>query len=448
MSVDIEGTIYKLLNKEKFLGVWGLGYIGYSSSAHFAKKGIKVIGTDVAKEKVEAVHRGETDIPNLDIWLGFDTSSLAKAGLITATADWKELISPDIAAHLLCIPTEKEDRPFDDYLVDVINKLCSYKDMELDQPPLVIIESTLTPNRMEKVVFPILNEHGLKPGKDILMGVAPRRDWFAEPEMTLVTLPRVVGGSSKEATDFMVALLGLVSKTVLPATDHKHAAMVKSIENAYRCVEIQVANQLSNAYPDVNMTEVLKLVGTKWNIGTFHPSVGIGGYCIPLAPKYVIEGSEKAEELTILKTTIESFEEQPIRVANSLKNRGMKNVGILGLAYKGDLKVHILSPTLGIVKRLKEHEISVKVHDPYYSNEEIQEILGASAFEFPGDLSEFDGIVIVADHKLYASIPRNELIENLKKCRVVIDNVGIWNQLDFTNTEIEYHEAGDRGWLS
>jgi nucleotide sugar dehydrogenase len=447
MPVDIEGTIYKLLNKEKLLGVWGLGYIGYSSSAHFAKKGVKVLGTDVLKEKVEMVHKGESDIPNLDIWLGFDTTSLAKAGLITATHEWKDMISPEIVAHLVCIPTEREDEPFDDYLVDVINKLCTYKDIEVDQPPLVIIESTLTPDRMEKVVFPILKEHGLEPGKDILMGVAPRRDWFAEPEMTLVTLPRVVGGSNQETTDFMVALLGLVSKTVLPATDHKHAAMVKSIENAYRCVEIQVANQLSSAYPEVNMTEVLKLVGTKWNIGTFHPSVGIGGYCIPIAPKYVLQGATKPEELTIFKNTIESFEQQPVRVADSINNRGGKNVGILGLAYKGDLKVHILSPTLGITKRLKELNIPVKIHDPYYSDQEIKDILDAETFEFPGGLSEFDTVVIVADHRLYENIPKKEIMEFLKNCRLVIDNTGSWNKIDFSDTNVEYHEAGDAKWL-
>jgi len=447
MPLDIESTIYDLLNKKKFIGIWGLGYIGYSSAAHFAKQGIKCIGTDVIQEKVDAVDRGESDIPNLGVWLGFDTTPLAKAGLISATTDWKSLIDPDVVAHLLCIPTEKQDEPFDEYLIDVIKKLCTYKDIEVSQPPLVIVESTLTPDRMEKIIFPILRERGLEPGVDILMGVAPRRDWFAEPEMTLVTLPRVVGGSTQETSEFMLKLLGLVSKTVLAATDHKHAAMVKSIENAYRCVEIQVANQLSRAYPDVNMTEVLKLVGTKWNIGTFHPSVGIGGYCIPLAPKYVLGGSAHPEELSILTTTIKSYEEQPIKVADSLQKRGMKSVGILGLAYKGDLKVHILSPTLGIVKRLKELNITVKVSDPYYSKEEIDSILDVETFDFPEGLTEFDAIIIVSDHKVYETIPKKDVVKNLKNCRLVIDNMGTWNDVDFSETQVEHHEVGDSGWL-
>ena len=38
--------------------------------------------------------------------------------------------------------------------------------------------------------------------------------------------------------------------------------MVKSIENAYRHMEITLANQLSIAYPNENMREVLK---NGWN---------------------------------------------------------------------------------------------------------------------------------------------------------------------------------------
>ena len=65
---------------------------------------------------------------------------------------------------------------------------------------LVIIESTLTPNTAEDIIIPALEGKGLKVGKDILLGVAPRRDWFISPEKSLKTLPRVVGGTTPETT--------------------------------------------------------------------------------------------------------------------------------------------------------------------------------------------------------------------------------------------------------
>ncbi|RLG57820.1 MAG: hypothetical protein DRN83_00805 [Hadesarchaea archaeon] len=436
----------QLKSGEKKVGIWGLGYIGYSSMAHFAKNGVKCLGTDIVEEKVNAVNEGRIAIPNMEFWLGFDVKPLAEAGLMKATTDCKELINNDVPVQLICVPTEKGAEPYDGILIDVMEKLCGFKDVETDSPPLIIIESTITPDRVEKVVFPIMEKHGIKIGKDMLLGVAPRRDWFVSPEKTLKTLPRVVGGTTPETTDLMAQVLGIVCDTVLKARDHRHAALVKSVENAYRHLDITLANQLSLAYPDINMREVLELVGTKWNIGTYHPSFGTGGYCIPLAPQYVLTGAKNPDALTLLKAAIESDSKMPIKVAERLIKNGAKNVGILGLAYKGDLKVDVLSPTLKIAKELLKKGITVKVHDPYYTKDEIKRLTGAETFDFPKGMDEFDAIIIVADHMQYRSIPAKEILSNLKNCKLILDNVGIWNDIEFRN--IEYHVAGDGGWLN
>ncbi len=435
----------KLLNGEKKIGIWGLGYIGYSSMAYFAKSGVKCLGTDVSKVKIDAVNNGEIAIPNLDYWIGFNVKPLAEAGLMKATLNWRELINNEVAVHLICIPTEKGAKPYDEILIDVIEKLCEFKKVKTDHPPLVIIESTITPNRVDELIIPILEKHKLKAGKDILIGVAPRRDWFVSPEKTLKTLPRVVGGTTKETTDMMAEVLGVVCDTVLKAPDHKHAALVKSIENAYRHLDITLANQLSMAYPGLDMRTVLRLVGTKWNIGTYTPSFGTGGYCIPLAPQYVLEGAPKAEELTLLKEALRYDFNMPARVVEHLARIGAKKVGVLGLAYKGDLKVEILSPAIKIAEGLKKHKIGVKVNDPYYSADEIKKITGCESFSFPAGMNEFDVLLLVADHTHYKSIPIKNILSNMKNCKLILDNTGIWKGIDFG--KIKYHLAGDSGWL-
>ena len=437
----------ELLNGEKLIGIWGAGYIGYSSMAYFASKGVRCLGMDVDAGKVDEINRGVLPIQNIEYWLGFDTEPLVKRGLMKATAEWKDLIDKDIPVHLVCIPTEKDDVPYNGILIDVIEKLATFQGLNLDSPPLVIIESTLTPNTAEEIIVSTLEKKGLTVGKDILLGVAPRRDWFISPEKSLRALPRVVGGTTPETTALMGEVLGIVCDTILPAKDHRHAELVKSIENAYRHVEITLANQLSLAFPDINMREVLKLVGTKWNIGTYHPSFGTGGYCIPLSSRYVLGGAREADKLSILSSTVQTDQRQPDMVADMVIAKGAKKVGILGLAYKGDLKVHTLSPTLRITSYLKDRGIEVKVQDPYYLLEEIQQICGVGTFEFPGGLNEFDTILIVADHREYESLPRNEILANLGNCRLILDNVGIWEGLDFSSAGIEYHLAGTAGWL-
>ncbi len=442
------GLKEELLSGRKRVGVWGTGFIGFTTIAHMAFNGVKTIGLDVVKEKVDMINKGEIPIENLEYWLGFDIKNLVERDMLHATTEPKDMMAPDIAVHFVCIPTEKGGEPYDDILVDVIRKITSLKDVKYDRPPIVIVESTLTPGRSDNIVLPIFREAGITVGKDMLYGVAPRRDWFVSPEKSLKLLPRVFGGTTPETTELMREALSVVCDSLVPAPDHKHAEMVKSIENAYRHMEITLANQLSLAYPDVNMTEVLRLVGTKWNIGTYTPSFGTGGYCIPLSSQYVLLGAKHPEKVTILKETIESDRKQPGLVAESLKKRGVKNVGILGLAYKGDIKVDILSPTIKIAKRLKELGIGVKVNDPYYKDEEIKRITGADSFKFPYGLGEFDALLIVADHQHYKFTTHDSILKSLKKCKLVIDNTHIWKDIDFKNNGIEYHIAGDAGWIN
>jgi nucleotide sugar dehydrogenase len=337
--------------------------------------------------------------------------------------------------------------PYDGVLIDVVEKLSSFNKKSIKSPSLIIIESTLTPNATEQTIIPAFDKKGMKVGKDILVGVAPRRDWFISPEKSLKNLPRVVGGTTPETTALMQEVLGIVCDTILLAKDHRHAELVKSIENAYRHVEITLANQLSLAYPDIDMREVLSLVGTKWNIGTYHPSFGTGGYCIPLSSQYVLSGTKNAEKLSILNSAIDTDRNLPFMVAEAVSENGARNVGILGLAYKGDLKVHTLSPTLRIVAYLKEKGIAVKVHDPYYTAGEIKQICDAETFRFPDDLGQFDTILIVADHRDYQAISRNRILSNLKKCKLILDNVNIWNEFNLDEMGIEYHVAGTEHWL-
>lgn len=436
-----------LRNDNRRIGVWGLGYLGFSSMAYFARSGIACVGTDPIEQRVGEVNAGRTTIPNLAMWLGFDTEPLARAGLMRATADWKELLGDDVAVHLISVPTEAMGQPYDHALRDVLEKLADRVPRSRDLPLLVIIESTLTPGKVDDLVIPVLESQGLRVGVDVLLGVAPRRDWFISPEKTVQTLPRVIGGTTAETTAMMADVLGLVSERVLKASDHRHAAMVKSVENAYRHLDIALANQLSLAYPDLDVREVLRLVGTKWNMDTYHPSFGTGGYCIPLAPKYVLEGAQRPDELSLLKLAIQTDVDQPRRVARSLIARGARRVGVLGLAYKGDLKVHTLSPTFPIVKELWAAGAVAKVHDPQFTHDELRRYLdpAVETFTFPDGLAEFDAVLVVADHLQYRSARPSELRAHLRRCRLILDNVGVWRDVPLDG--IEYHVAGDRRWL-
>ena len=166
--------------------------------------------------------------------------------------------------------------------MSVLNNISKIK-KNSKNPPIVIVESTLAPKVSDKKIIPFLKRKKLTVGKNILLSIAPRRDWFIEGGKNLENLDRVYGSTDVKSTSVTKDILSIVCKKLHAASTYKVSEMVKSVENAYRHMDITLANQLSLAFPKDNIREVLKLVGTKWNVEAFHPGIGAGGYCIPVS---------------------------------------------------------------------------------------------------------------------------------------------------------------------
>ena len=221
--------------------------------------------------------------------------------------------------------------------------------------------------------------------------------------------------------------------------------MVKSIENAYRHMEITLANQLSLAYKDYDMREVLRLVGTKWNIGTYFPGFGTGGYCIPLSSQYVLREVKEKEKLTLLRETIKTDNDINILIAKSIIKRKIKSVAVLGLSYKGNLKVDVLSPTIPFVKYLNKKKIKVNLFDPFYTKKEIKDKTGLESFIYPTELAKYDCVVICVDHDLFKK-NFNTNKKYLTKCKFILDNMAVWKNYDIPKN-INYKISGEKNWI-
>ena len=435
-----------LKKRKTKIAVWGSGYIGLSTMAFFSKKKIKCVGYDIDFDKVNKINAGKLPIKELKDWFGFDIKKSVKDKYLQATIDHKIFSEDVFNVHFVAIPTEKDGKPFFDILFNVLKKLIVIIKQKKTKP-VIIIESTLTPECSEKKIIPFFKKHDLKPGKDFIYGVAPRRDWFVEGTKSLVDIDRVFGSTDNRSSKIIKNILSIVCKNLHEATSHKVSEMVKSIENAYRHMEITLANQLSLAYPKENMREVLKLVGTKWNVGTYHPGFGTGGYCIPLSSQYVLKNIKNKRKLTLLRETIKTDNYINVKIARSLIKRKFKNIGILGLSYKGNLKVKTLSPTIPFVKELKKKKnIKIEIFDPYFTKVEIKKILNINTFKFPYDLKKFDCLVIFIDHKEF-KISSKKLKKYTSNLKFILDNMGVSKENKF-NKLIEYHISGDKNWIN
>ena len=289
-----------LLKSKKYkIGIWGTGYIGLSTMVYFSKKNIKCVGFDINKEKVRKINSGKIPLKDLEKWFGFNIKKMVKNGLLKATTNPNDLISEKFIAHFIAVPTEKDGKPYYKPLMSVLNKISKIK-RDNKNPPIVIVESTLAPKVSDKKIIPFFKSKNLKVGENIFLSIAPRRDWFIEGGKNLENLDRVYGSTDKKSTKITKDVLSIVCKKLHAASTYRVSEMVKSVENAYRHMDITLANQLSLAFPKDNIREVLKLVGTKWNLETFHPGIGTGGYCIPLSSRYVLSQIKDKNKLTLL----------------------------------------------------------------------------------------------------------------------------------------------------
>ena len=434
---------HKLLKSKKFkIAVWGTGYIGLSTMVYFAKKKIKCVGYDISNEKIKKINSGVLPLADLKSWFGFDIKNLVKSNYLKATSDYKKLITEDFLVHFIAIPTEKDGKPFYKPLMSVLNNIAKIN-QRAEKIPIIIVESTLAPKVSDKKIIPFLKKKNLIVGKNILLSIAPRRDWFIEGGKNLENLDRVYGSTDEKSTKVTKDVLSIVCKKLHRASSYRVSEMVKSVENAYRHMDITLANQLSLAFPKDNIREVLKLVGTKWNVETFHPGIGAGGYCIPLSSRYILSQVKHVNKLSLLRETIKTDDGMSKFIANSIKKRGLKKIGVLGLSYKGDLKVSVLSKVIPLVKSLIKKKLHVRLYDPYFTKKEIYNAVKVKTFNFPSDLASFDCLVITVDHKQF-KISKRTLEKYITNCKLIIDHDGAWKKYNFKNN---YHLTGDREWI-
>jgi nucleotide sugar dehydrogenase len=436
---NVTGFIADLVDRRTSIGVWGAGAIGSSAAYYFALHGYRCIAYDISKERVREIAEGRFQSTAAH---GADEAALRPDLGVKASNKWHDLDKESVSVHLIAVPTERAAEPSSASLADVIPRIARViKKTDLGYPPIVSVESTILPSWVKDVVVAGLESEGLRVGEDVLVGAAPRRDWFNGADYTIETLPRIVGGMDGLTTDLLVALYAPVCNTVQPAMDAEHAAFTKVIENVIRYEGITFGNTLSLAFPQYDMRHILRLASTKWNIPYYFPSLGIGGHCIPLAPQYVVEAG--GPDNPYLKSVRDSLAFNADYMDNLYQRRlrdvlkGKRRVGVLGLAYTPNAKMHKLSPAFEVLDVLRDTP-SLRLHDPFYSDDEIYDLCSVGRFQFPDDISDFDALILVTAHAEYVSCPIEDYVE---PGTAVIDNTGVWAQRQFKDG-VEYYEIG------
>ncbi len=393
----------KILNKKAKIGVIGLGYVGLPLAMAFAKKGFKVFGIDVDKDRVARLKKGQSYILDLK---PSDIVALQKDGTFAVTSDVRHI--KELDAIIICVPTPllKTKEPDVSFIISATEAV--KKHMRRGQ--IIILESTTYPGTTDEVMLPILEEASFKEGKDFYLAFSPERIDPGNTRYFVTNIPKVVGGISKKSTAIAALLYEQIIEKVMPVSSSRAAEMTKLLENTFRIVNLGLINELTLMCDKLGMNiwEIIEAAKTKpYGFMPFYPGPGVGGHCIPIDPLYLSwKAREKGFETRFINLASEVNGHMPHyvveKIAGSLNKhkKALKGAKILicGVAYKKDIQDLRESPVFPLIDLLKKHEAKIHYYDPYFPYFKIDNIdLKCIKFD-QKTLKSFDCVVVVTDH--------------------------------------------------
>lgn len=404
--MDTAALRARLERREATVGVVGLGYVGLPLAVAFGEAGFRVVGLDVAADRVGALNAGGSHVPDVP---SAAVAALVGAGRLRATTDAAELAAAD--AISICVPTPLSKTRDPDLAAVVAATEQVARALRPGQ--VVVLESTTYPGTTREVILPRLQATGLEAGRDVFVAFSPERVDPGNPTYGIRNTPKVVGGLDPTSTALAVALYRQIIDTVVPMSSPEAAEMVKLLENTFRAVNIALANEvaLMSDRLGLDVWEVIDAAKTKpFGFMPFYPGPGIGGHCIPLDPFYL---SWKMKTLNYRARFIELAgevnAEMPYHVVAKVAaalNDARKSVNgaavlVLGVAYKPDIDDPRESPALDVIGLLRQRGADVAYSDPHVAAVRVLGETLRSVDLTPEALRAADCVVVVTDHRAF-----------------------------------------------
>mgnify|MGYP004686109229 FL=1 len=388
---------------KKKICIVGLGYIGLPTATMFSCYGHKVIGVDVNEKVVNNINKGKIIIeePNLEELV----EDVVKKGNLIASISPKE---SDV--FIISVPTPiKDDKTSDmSYVISATKSIVKY----LKEGNIVVLESTSPVGTTEEVVKPIIEESGLKVGRDIMLGYCPERVIPGKIIYELKSNDRVIGGIDKKSAEEIRKIYKTIVDGNIYLTDCKTAELCKLMENTYRDVNIALSNELLLICDklNINVWEVIEYSNKHPRVNLHTPGPGVGGHCLAVDPWFIIE--KEPELSNIIKSSRLLNDSMPEYVYNKidkiLQKDKSKKITILGITYKANTDDMRESPIIKLIDKLLKNNYNVKVFDPYIKDFQIncQSILEAC--------KDSDLLILGVNHDYFKNLPLDEIKTTMK----------------------------------
>ena len=355
--------------------VVGLGKLGASMAAAFAKRGVNVIGVDVNQRAVDLVNAGQAPVQETDL----EATIGANRQRIRATLSHRDAILNSDTTFVI-VPTPSDDRgaftlQYAAWAFREIGRALAEK----EEYHLVVLTSTVLPGSTRYGLLPILErESGKVAGRDFGLCYSPEfialgsvlRD-FLNPDFTLV------GEIDERSGQLLESVYAQVMENQPPCKrmSLENAELAKIAVNTFVTTKITFANMLADLcerIPGGDVDAVTGALGADPRIGHKYlkGAIGYGGPCFPrdnMALGFVAHAIGTKAELA--ETTDCVNRSLPDKIVNRLRTMiepGM-TVAVLGLAYKPSSHVVEESQGVYLARALSKLGARVIAYDPLAS---------------------------------------------------------------------------------
>lgn len=353
------------------IGVVGLGKLGLPLAAVLADSKFPVIGIDVDSDHIDNLKSKQFNFtePHLNYYLKKNESRL------NFSINYNDLKNIDIVYLIVPTPSNNADYFINDYLLNAIKELGRVWKESAHVRTLVVV-STVMPGVTRNYLIPALETAtGEKIGSNLKVIYSPEfiaigsviKD-LQEPDMLLVGAM-----SENSAEEHLFVMKSIIKpKVVTRLLNFEEAELVKLLINNFITTKITFANQISeftDLIPGTRANVIAEAIGNDTRIGSkyLRPGLGFGGPCFPRDTRALVAFANANNRNSELALAVEKINlRQPILMLNRITNnhKGIKRIGVYGLAYKSGASLVEESQAVILVNELANLSLEVFAYDP------------------------------------------------------------------------------------
>ena len=401
----------QFLSKHVF-SIYGMGNVGGSIAAVWLRSGATVIGVDISEKLLAEIKDGKSH--KKEPLLSETFTKSIKEKLLTLTSNGIEA-SKKSSIKIIVVPVDLKNKKVDlSLVIDVTKNIAK----GLKKGDTVILSPSVPPGTTEKIVLPLLEkESKLKGEKDFYLIYNPERIFEGQAVKDIEeNYPAIISGLGPKSLKTAENLFSIISKKgILKMPTLAEAEAEKLFEGAYRDVNIALANELAEYCEKIgiNFWETRKGANSQPFCHLHYPGTGVGGLCIPVYPRIIIEDASKiGKTMNLLQYSRKINDSMPKKCVddsimmikkNKINPKNAK-ISVLGLGFRGEVTDTRLSPTYDVVKEFIKKGCIVSVHDPYIfeDNKLPKSVILTNSIE--DATHNADLIFISSDHKIYSKL--------------------------------------------